>query len=181
MILRILLLLVFAFGVTAAFAQETPKEIEPIETDRPDMTEASSVVPIYTVQVESGAMYEVEYNTYERSLLPTTLTRIGILEKLELRVILENQKLKIDGGNIPELPETEFKGMAPVKVGTKIYICDEKGYRPEIAFIGHLQLPGGGSDFKAENVTPDFRFSLSNTLSDRFSLGYNVGYEWEDA
>ncbi|RYZ14321.1 MAG: transporter, partial [Sphingobacteriales bacterium] len=71
------------------------------------------------------------------------------------------------------------KGMAPVLLGTKIYVCEEKSLRPEISFIGHITLPTGSSNFRPAYTAPDFRFAFANTLSDKIDVGYNLGYEWD--
>jgi hypothetical protein len=36
-----------------------------------------------------------------------------------------------------------------------------------------------GADFRPDNTSASLRFAFSHTLSDRFSLGYNLGAEWD--
>lgn len=43
-----------AFGASAAVADECPQPNKPIETDRPDITNSSSVVPVGSLQNENG-------------------------------------------------------------------------------------------------------------------------------
>lgn len=148
-----------------------------IETDRPDQTEASSVVPSGTLQLETGFLRQVTKLHGEQviaQLYPTTLVRWGVLEKMELRLILEYQKIQHKGTD-----NSVSQGFNAVAVGTKINITREGKLLPQIAFIGHLTLPSGSPDFKPTYVAPDFRFSFSHTLSDIISLGYNLGYEWD--
>jgi len=66
--------------------------------------------------------------------------------------------------------------MDNVQVGTKINLTTEKGLRPEIALLSHIVLPVGNQ--QPENNTPlvNLIFSLSHTLSNKFSLGYNLGW-----
>ena len=81
---------IFIFGFSAVLqAQDTPPSQRALITDRPDATEAPSVVPAGFLQVETGGFYESfnENNvTFERNVFNTTLLRYGILSNLELRV-----------------------------------------------------------------------------------------------
>ncbi|WP_229724529.1 transporter [Winogradskyella forsetii] len=70
------------------FSQETDT-VEPIVTDRPDATEASSTVGKGTFQIETGGLFESfeENNTKsENYTYNTILIRYGILDNVELRV-----------------------------------------------------------------------------------------------
>ncbi len=70
--------------------------------------------------------------------------------------------------------------MNSVALGTKIFICEERGIIPKTSLLAHLELPYMGSpQFKAKHLAPRFRFSMQHTLSDRFSFSYNVGGEWD--
>jgi hypothetical protein len=163
------------------FAQAVPdstKAHSPIQTDRPDQTEASSVIPLGSLQVEVGLLRQKDSKNGQTTvdyLYPTALFRYGILERLELRLIAGYHRTTgPDDGDTPNA-----RGLDAIAVGTKIYVAEENGPFPEIAFIGHLTFPSGSSAFKPAYVAPDFRLSFAHTLSDKLSLGYNVGYEWD--
>jgi hypothetical protein len=64
-------------------------------------------------------------------------------------------------------------------VGTKLYFWEEQGWLPETALLAGVSLPVGKDPFSSGRADPSFRFSLSHTLSDRLSLGYNLGATWE--
>ncbi len=51
---------------------------------------------------------------------------------------------------------------------------------PELAFIGNLILESGESIYQSKNSVPEFCFSTSKSISNRFSIGYNLGMEWDD-
>jgi hypothetical protein len=162
-----------AFGsmlTSAALAQE------PMETDRPDQTECSSVVPLHSLQIETGIVYTRNGKVRERYNYPTTLFRLGILPSAELRIIAgewqaENPRLK---------DSTSTKGFQPIEIGTKIAVCEEKGICPQTAFIGHLAfVPGDKETKKRQAVVPDFRFSMSHSITEIVSFGYNLGMQWE--
>src|SRR4051812_11170810 len=65
------------------------QEIPEIETDRPDQTECSSVIPFKTIQVETGIVREIDRGSANTKNLyfPTTLIRIGTFHRAELRIV----------------------------------------------------------------------------------------------
>jgi hypothetical protein len=168
------------FGIFSnAFAQNQ-EEPEPLVTDRPDATEASRTVPKGALQIETGAFYtSFEKDDIKEEVVGynTTLVRYGILENFELRLgwNFEEGRRTIDGmksGNVTS-------GLSPLLAGMKVDITEEKGLIPEIALIGHIFLPfSASSDYRPETTGTDFRFSLSNTLSEKSSIGYNIGVQW---
>lgn len=171
---RIITSAVFAFAVCPVWAQDVPD----METDRPDQTEASNLVPPGWIQVETGFSTEstpvTDFGLDEQEqvlLYPSVLLRYGLLPSWELRLQVEMQEYRYAGQKV--------RGLNPIAIGTKIAVCKEEGLRPEVAFIGHITLPYvGNEEFRPEFIAPDFRFSASHTLADNLSLGYNLGLEW---
>jgi hypothetical protein len=45
--------------------------------------------------------------------------------------------------------------------------------------LAGASLPVGASEFTTDKADPSFRLSLAHALSERVSLGYNFGLEWE--
>jgi len=174
----ILLLVMILFQGYSLKAQDDDAGKGDIVTDRPDATEAASVVPKGYLQIETGGLYEsFEVNNIklERTVFNTTLLRYGILDNLELRVGWNYEEQKLTGQT------NVLNGLSPLLFGMKIAIAEEKNGMPEIAFIGHLFLPFTAStDFKPETTGADFRFSVAHTLSENTSLGYNFGAQWGD-
>ncbi|MBC3542265.1 transporter [Rufibacter sediminis] len=164
--------------VCHAQAQRDSLSQTPINTDRPNQTEASSVVPFGTLQVESGWFRQVDRIDGVRTMdvfYPITLIRLGILERMELRFQDEFHKNELKDESGPH----QTKGLDAFTIGTKINVTEEKGLLPEIAFLGNLVIPSGSSAFRPAHVAPEVRLALSHTLSNTFDLGYNVGYEWD--
>ncbi len=176
---RILIVLTTLFITSSVFSQEENTVVEMI-TDRPDATESSSVVPLHTLQIETGAFYEsFEENDFKSEVygFNTTLLRFGLLEKLELRVgwNFEEHQFSFAGNEDPNV----LSGFSPLLFGVKVAIAEEKGILPEMALLLHTNLPFTSStDFNVENTGVDFRFSFAHTLSERSSLGYNLGAAW---
>ncbi|RDK88392.1 transporter [Marinirhabdus gelatinilytica] len=162
-----------------AFSQEQNVP-EPMVTDRPDATEAPLTVPKGFLQVETGGFYtSFEENGFKTETYGynTTLLRYGILDNFELRLgwNFEETRFSFNGQESPDV----LSGFSPLLAGMKVEIADEDGWKPQIGLIGHLFLPfTAGSDYRPETTGADFRFSLSNTLSEKSSLSYNIGAQW---
>jgi hypothetical protein len=170
---------------SAAMAQEADDLI----TDRPDQTESSRIVPARSVQIEVGTVYErtekvVEpYDIYTGSIqLPGVLIRVGTGSWLELRGLAERSREEITFTERPRPPTFRFGNFGSGEVnttfiwglGAKVQLLDESGLVPETAFLGHIIVPE-----KGKPVQQEFRFSMSNTLSSVFDLGYNLGGEYD--
>jgi hypothetical protein len=174
---RLLTLLTGLLILPFARGQEEP----PLVTDRPDQTESSSVVPQWRLQIETGAFHEwVETGSSEyenNTSYGSTLLRFGILEFLELRLgtDLLNHRSKLPNG----APRDEF-GMSPIGFGFKAALLEEDGPLPEMAFITGWQLPNTGREsFASDKWQHTYVFAFSHTLSEKWGLGYNLGYEFE--
>jgi hypothetical protein len=155
----------------------------PIYTDRPDQTETSPLTPKGWFQIESGMQREFDNKKDYRAIntiYNTSLIKYGLSKHFELRLITES------GQEIIRFSDTAFKkqvssGVYPIKIGSKIKICDAKGWIPAVSLISHLALPLLGSeDFKSKYTIPQFRFTFVNNLTDCIVLSYNIGSEWED-
>ncbi|MCF6129686.1 transporter [Flavobacterium sp. AS60] len=161
------LLLLCVFGFTTIQAQT-----EPIQADRPDQTETPAIVPRGMFQVETGFTFQKNDESSNSNSLPTVLWKYGVNENFELRLITEFVSEK----NFDE----KTNGFTPVLIGFKVKLCEEKGIVPKTSFIGHLGLPNvASSKYKNDFVAPEFRFTMQHTLSEKFSLSYNLGCEWD--
>ncbi len=168
--------------LVSTLAQESEKPA-PLVTDRPDQTESPTVVPKGTIQIETGAFFEeneIDNNITEKAMtFNTALLRYGVLDNLELRVGWDFTEIRTEINGIEQ--SDIASGLKPLLLGAKIAISKEKGWLPEIGFLGHLYLPfTASSDFRPETTGADFRFSLAHTLSEKSSLGYNLGAAWGD-
>lgn len=178
---KLKLITLFFLVCAASRAQETTDK-GGIVTDRPDATESPTVIPKGYLQVETGAYFEsFEENTItrERWVYNTTLLRYGLLDNLELRVgwDLEGNLSRVNGTRLGDLEST----FSPLLFGMKVAIVEEKGGMPEIGLIGHLMLPFSvKKEIRPENTGVDFKFSFGHTLSEKSSLAYNIGAQWEN-
>lgn len=143
-----------------------------IEADRPDQTETPAIVPKGMIQVESGFSFQKKGSNNYSYTLPSTLWKYGVNENFELRLITEI----ISEKNYNE----KQNGLLPLFIGFKVNLSEEKGIIPKISLIAHIGLPKmASSNYKTEYLTPEFRFTMQHSLSEKWSLGYNIGAEWD--
>ena len=169
----------FLFLCASVQGQEslTPEEMI---TDRPDETEAPSLVSRGFLQIETGVFYrELEENFFESEVIGynTTLLRYGLLENLELRLGADVVKVR---GSMNEVEEYgSGTGLSPLLLGAKIGIADGEGMLPEMGLLLHLRLPfTAARELRPQSTGVDFRFAFSHDLSEDSELSYNLGAEW---
>lgn len=143
-------------------------------TDRPDQTESAEVVPKGTFQLEAGWTFtrdedDVRLETQE---VPQTLLRIGLSRRVELR---------LEWGGYVSSEEESVSGLSTVDgasdgaVGVKVLLWPGEGRRPQIAVLVGTSLPVGAETLTSDAADPDVRLLVAHDLSDRLSLGYNLG------
>jgi hypothetical protein len=148
------------------------QNISPIEADRPDQTETPALTPQGMFQIETGLSYQKNDEFTSSYTAPTILWKYGFNENFELRLITE---YILDKNN-----DTITSGFNPILIGCKIKITDEKGIIPRTSLIGHILMPKiASSMYKTNYFAPEFRFVMQHTLSDKMSLSYNLGGEWD--
>lgn len=154
---------------TEAFSQEN---LPAISTDRPVQTETPYLVVPGHLQLENGVNYEQITGGVRNIVVPTTLWRYGINKTFELRAVTQVSNFRVNN-------EPSVVGFIPFEAGVKIGLVEMDGCIPQTCFIGHLAFPDAASpEFKADYIAPSFRFTMQHELSNKFSLSYNVGMEW---
>lgn len=150
----------------------TSQDLPSIQTDRPDQTECPFITPKGYLQFENG--FSVEKTNAETTtfVMPTILTKFGINDHFELRLITEFTK--------EENNTNKISGINPVLIGFKTRLLEEKGIIPTTSFIGHIALPNLASkNLKTTYYAPEFRFTMQHTISEKQSISYNLGAEWD--
>ncbi len=168
MLFKFLMFVFFGLICSLAYSQE----LISIQADRPDQTESPYTTPKGWIQGEAGFSQENIEDNYSSFSHPSLLLKYGLSERFEFRLITESVTEKIF--------TKRMSGLLPVTVGFKVSICEEKGILPKTSLLGHLSIPGFASEnFKAPYYAPSFRFTMQHTLSNRVSLSYNLGAEWD--
>lgn len=162
---KIYFLIIFALLGSTAEAQD-------IETDRPDQTETPAIVPKNRFQVEMGFSHQQTDVSDRLFTVPTALVKYGVNGFFEIRVEAEVANEKTAEG--------KASGLQPLKLGVKTKLWKEKGLLPKTSLLAQLQFPKWASrDFEVQHLAPEVRLLMSNTLSKKVKLSYNLGAEWD--
>ena len=151
-------------------------------TDRPDATESPNAVPVKSIQIETGGLYVSNKDQGVKTELwnyNNTLVRYGLFNNFELRLAWAISDTKESFDN--EDSKVVASGFAPLVLGAKVEIVEEKGLLPDIGLMLHMALPFLASeDYKPETTSVSFRFAFAHTLCEKSSLSYNLGARWAD-
>lgn len=148
------------------------QEMKPIEADRPDQTETPSIVPKGMFQVETGFTFQKNDESDYTYSLPSSLWKYGLNANFEFRLITEYVNEKTEEG--------ELNGLVPIYVGFKVKLTEEIGLIPKTSYIAHISLQNAFiNTFKTNCFAPQFRFVMQHTLSEKISISYNIGAEWD--
>jgi len=147
--------------------------------DRPGQTNPPNVLASGVVQLETGFSRETinaDGTQTINYLYNTSLVRLGLMTNCELRMVVEYSGTRTDSGS----QSSALQGFNPVSIGTKIMICPEKGILPQTAMNVAFTLPYvGRREFRPSFLAPSFFLLMQNTLSEKLSLGYNLGLQWD--
>lgn len=145
---------------------------EPLASDRPDFTEASTTVGRGVAQVEMGYTYfedrEGGVSRREHSY-PEMLWRIGMFaEWFEWRIAYNHATAfeRVGAG-----PETEFSGSEDLYLGIKLALTPQEGILPEMAIMPQMTVPSGDPEFTADIVLPGLSWLYSWEVVEGFGIG----------
>jgi hypothetical protein len=147
------------------------QSLSAIQLDRPDQTECPFITPEKYIQIENGFTFETFDQSQTSFNYPSTLWKYGVNEKFELRLITElvSEKINLNTNS----------GFTPIAIGFKTSLFEERGFLPKTSFIGHITTSKIGSkEFQTKYIAPSFRLTMQHTLTEKISLAYNLGAEW---
>lgn len=146
-----------------------------IDTDRPDQTESALVIPQKYFQAEFGFGKENSKEKNYTLIHPTALLKYGVHKRVELRLVAT-----FFSAYARQIPNTKkITGVEPIEIGTKISLFDERGILPQTALIIHVGLPFASTHpNQQQKFFPSFRFTMQNSITDNFAIGYNLGAAW---
>ena len=153
-------LALFVLGGAAARADQCPKKESPIETDRPDVTNSSLVVPQGSFQNENGINVSQSGGGHQFDGTNSRL-RLGIAPCLEVLVDIPTYFAPLDG----PLP-AGFTNVAPA---LKWQISPQPGKIDLSATLG-VGLPTGTKAITGPGVQPYVQFPWSWSLTDGWSI-----------
>lgn len=148
------------------------QEVE-FTADRPGAATGPATVARGVVQWEQGVQYDGDGGRGEFTF-SNTLLRYGLLDGWELR--LGGDALIYHDNTVWR---TAFTGLT---LGTKIGCYEGRGAIPAVSFMANLALPRTGhKGYVVEHLAPSLYMLFDNPVTDWFSVGYNVGVEWDGA
>ncbi|WP_339911503.1 transporter [Symmachiella dynata] len=142
-----------------------PNLDEPLVTDRPDFTEASSTVGRDVAQLEAGYTFVFDDDGTTRTKshsYPEPLLRLGVIaDWLELRV----------GWNYAGTDDgfLQNSGAEDLYLGFKIGLTPQEGILPEMALIPQMTVPTGSGVFTGEEVLPGVNWIYGWEINDFIS------------
>ncbi len=142
-----------------------PNLSEPLMTDRPDFTEASSTVGRRVLQIESGYTYSFNNDGSTQSIghtYPESLFRYGFLaDWLELRMATNFANQRIDS--------VSESGMTDLYLGVKLGLTPQEGILPEMALVPQMTVPSGADEFSSDQVLPGLNWLYGWDVNDLIS------------
>jgi hypothetical protein len=147
-----------------------PGRDEPLASDRPDFTEASSTVGRDVVQLEMGYTYVADDDGpahFHVHSYPELLARIGILaEWLEFRIAYNHASATNDPG---PLPADVNSGGEDLYLGLKFMLTPQDGILPEMSIVPQWTVPTGHNEFSADIVLPGMNWLYGWEISEFLS------------
>jgi len=158
--------------------------MDPIATDRPDITESAFITPVGWFQYEGG----YQYAHFEERLPLTTITdvhqieevlRFGLNQRFEVRAVFNSNTQRIDETDIWNQPY-RLTGINPITIGFKYNIFQETERLPQTTWLSHVSLPWlAFGDYRASTQTNTLfheqRLMMEKGLTDRFGVATNFG------
>lgn len=186
---------VLALWMVPAVLEADP--LPELVTDRPDFTESGVVVPKGHFQFEAGGTWvrfvdevDILYRegpefAYQRAdgdieILsgPELLLRVGILNRLELRLGFPDYiDVSVPGLRVEFPGNPERAGFGDSSIGTKVQL-GPVAEAWDVAAIATLSLPTGEDDLTSDAYDPDFILTLGRDLGRFFSVGTQLSAGW---
>jgi hypothetical protein len=140
-----------------------------ITTDRPSVTESSTVVPRGSLQLESGL--QATDNAGQWTLdLPESFARYGLLESTELRLAVPNYFL-----HLPVAGSTA-SGFGDLGVGVKQQLGPLGGFN--LAVIPFISLPTGARGISSGGYDPGLQLPWSRALNSDWTVAGQLAAYW---
>ncbi len=168
---RTLCLSLLTFISVHSMAQDT----EDYSPDAPGATTGVGIMKPGKIDWETGIVLEWDRRNGEHArtfTINTSMFRLGLTPQAEVR-------LQIDEC-ITRTPEGNFGGIANAAIGTKIKVYEGGKVLPKVSFMGTILIPGGSNaHYLPKHVGIQAHLLFENELSSKFTLGYDLGGEWD--
>ena len=158
-----------------------PSDDEPLETDRPDFVEASSLVPRGRAQLESGYTFVQDRSggvSTTAHAVPQFVFRVGLTERFEARMVWDAGYLferEVDRGTGTV---TKRSGGGDMDLGLKTALLEPNGWIPEACLISTLSVPTGADEFVSRKTQPKFNLLYGWDLTEDLSFAGSSGVQY---
>jgi hypothetical protein len=146
-------------------------ESEPLESDRPDFTEASTTVGLRRLQIEMGYTYIRDNSGAASSSahsFPETLYRLGVLAEWFEARIGWNYGIHLDHTG---LVSNIFTGGDDLYLGAKFALTEQDGWKPEMVILPQMTLPTGPPELSAGEVLPGVNWLYGWDVTEVVAIG----------
>lgn len=160
-------LLIYVAVVTASPA--LAKASESIESSRPGVAIGANLVPVQSLQIETGFQYLTTQSS-EKSSQRTSITEIryGLNPSFELTSEIDYENKHLDG-------EPNEEGFSDIELGVKVRLIDDSQKAPSLFLRARLQLPGGDGEFTQNHPAPNAVLASGYEFTDRVSIEGDIG------
>lgn len=151
------------------------QDLADFTADRPGASTGPAVIGHKVIQLEQGIQYEGDggAGTFTFS---NTLLRYGLFPNMELRLGGDGFIYQNTNGGI----EQWFSAFSGLSVGTKIKCFDGVGAIPAVSVLADFSIPNTATKgYEVDHLAPSLYMLFENPVNDWFSIGYNVGAEWD--
>ncbi len=166
---------IYGLMVLAAIFAYTPLAGQ-IITDRPDFADATTPVPVGTLQLESGYMFGKTPGASQHTV-GQLLVKTGLTESMELRLGV-NSYQKIDAN------DGDLSGFGDGSLGIKFRLLEggqETGPGSfNLSTILFSGIPSGQQEFRATHLSPGAMLTADMTLSPSWTWAPFVQYDYTE-
>lgn len=142
--------------------------------DRPGASTGPGVVGHNVIQLEQGLQYDGDGGAGTITF-SNTLLRYGLFPGMELRIGGDGFLYQDDALN--KGFKAAFSGLS---FGTKIQCFEGRGAIPALSVMADFSIPHTASEgFNVDHLAPSLYLLFENPVTDWFSIGYNLGAEWD--
>jgi Putative MetA-pathway of phenol degradation len=154
---------------------------EPLETDRPDFTEASSTIAPGRVQLESGYTFVSDRAggiSTTAHAIPQFVWRIGMTERFEMRIVwdagyLTEREVDRGPGTV-----TRRSGGTDMDLGIKTALLEPDGWIPEASLITTLSVQTGADQFRSRRTQPKSNLLYGWDITENLSFAGSTGLQY---
>jgi hypothetical protein len=166
-------------------AEERREDVSELVSDRPDVTESTSIVPVAWVQTETGLTLEFLADDSQTFTAPATLLRFGISDRVEARLAWQGyQDVSVQLDRSPgngTADDPDVSGAADGEASLKVLLIEQEGARPDVAVLTAASLPIGEEAFSSGRMDPELKALFSKDFTEQTGLAGNLGIAWPTA